>query len=189
MRISHATALVSVIAALVASPAQAHLVAKPKDNTLKAQAASQKENLAHARYVCKHGKGQHKGWSCKAVTWLSKEYRETQILLSPPSVYSQAYGQAKKLGVPDSVWHGCAVPLINRENAATPSSWSTTRWNGAGSGAYGLGQALPASKMSAYGSDYMTSPATQIRWMHAYVTGRYGGWCEANSYQLRNNYY
>jgi hypothetical protein len=44
-------------------------------------------------------------------------------------------------------------------------------WNTAGSGAYGIPQALPASKMAAAGSDYMTDPATQIRWGLGYIAG------------------
>lgn len=78
---------------------------------------------------------------------------------------------------------GCALPLIGRE-----SGGGVTTWNRGGSGAYGLGQALPASKMSAFGSDYMTNGVTQIKWMHAYVN-RYGGWCGANAFQARNGWY
>lgn len=54
------------------------------------------------------------------------------------------------------------------------SGWDTTVWNGGGSGAYGLGQALPADKMAVYGSDYMTNPYTQLVWMYNYVRERYG---------------
>lgn len=54
------------------------------------------------------------------------------------------------------------------------SGWNTTVWNGGGSGAYGLGQALPAEKMAVYGSDYMTNPYTQLVWMYNYVKDRYG---------------
>lgn len=54
------------------------------------------------------------------------------------------------------------------------SGWNTTIWNGGGSGAYGLGQALPADKMAVYGSDYMTNPYTQLVWMYNYVKDRYG---------------
>lgn len=80
-------------------------------------------------------------------------------------------------------FYGCALPLIGRESGGV-----VTKWNYAGSGAYGLGQALPASKMAPYGADYMTNGVTQIKWMHVYVN-RYGGWCAANAYQSRNGYY
>lgn len=42
------------------------------------------------------------------------------------------------------------------------------------SGATGIPQALPASKMASEGADYMTNPATQIRWGLKYIKGRYG---------------
>ncbi len=42
------------------------------------------------------------------------------------------------------------------------------------SGAYGIPQALPASKMASAGSDWRTNPATQIKWGLGYIKGRYG---------------
>jgi colicin import membrane protein len=56
---------------------------------------------------------------------------------------------------------------------AHESGWRVTARNPQ-SGAYGLGQALPASKMASYGSDYMTDAVTQIRWALAYMDERYG---------------
>lgn len=52
-------------------------------------------------------------------------------------------------------------------------------WNTAGSGAYGIPQALPASKMASAGADYMTSPATQIKWGLGYIRDTYGTPCAA----------
>ena len=49
------------------------------------------------------------------------------------------------------------------------------------SGAYGLCQALPASKMSSAGADYLTNPITQLKWCTGYATGRYGSWAGAYS--------
>jgi hypothetical protein len=42
------------------------------------------------------------------------------------------------------------------------------------SGAYGIPQALPASKMASAGADWQTNPATQIKWGLDYIAGRYG---------------
>jgi hypothetical protein len=42
------------------------------------------------------------------------------------------------------------------------------------SGAYGIPQSLPATKMSVVGSDWRTNPETQIRWGLAYIAARYG---------------
>lgn len=49
------------------------------------------------------------------------------------------------------------------------------------SGAYGLCQSLPASKMSSAGADYLTNPITQLKWCTGYATGRYGSWAGAYS--------
>lgn len=51
-----------------------------------------------------------------------------------------------------------------------------------GSGAYGIPQALPGSKMATKGDDWETNPVTQIRWMIDYVNGRYGGWQQAMNF-------
>ncbi|MGW7344099.1 aggregation-promoting factor C-terminal-like domain-containing protein [Streptomyces sp. NPDC054854] len=58
--------------------------------------------------------------------------------------------------------------IISRE-----SGWNHTATN-TSSGAYGLVQALPASKMSSAGSDWKTNPATQIKWGLDYMNSRYG---------------
>lgn len=64
------------------------------------------------------------------------------------------------------------------------SGWGVTKSNYEGSGAYGLGQAEPASKMAPYGSDYMTNPVTQLRWANAYAVGRYGSWANAYNHWI-----
>ncbi|MGW6790064.1 aggregation-promoting factor C-terminal-like domain-containing protein [Streptomyces chartreusis] len=57
------------------------------------------------------------------------------------------------------------------------------------SGAYGIPQALPASKMASAGADYLTNATTQIRWGLGYIKGRYGSPSSANSFQRANNWY
>ncbi len=52
----------------------------------------------------------------------------------------------------------CLDPLWAHE-----SGWSVTAYN-AGSGAYGIPQALPGSRMASAGPDWQTNAATQIRW-------------------------
>lgn len=65
----------------------------------------------------------------------------------------------------------------------------TTKWNKAGSGAYGLCQALPATKMASAGADYMTNPVTQLKWCSGYATGRYGSWYGAYNAWLRQGWW
>ena len=57
------------------------------------------------------------------------------------------------------------------------------------SGAYGIPQALPGSKMASAGADWQTNPVTQIRWMIGYVNGRYGGWTQALTYWYAHGWY
>ncbi|MER7705364.1 transglycosylase SLT domain-containing protein [Kitasatospora sp. NPDC097605] len=56
---------------------------------------------------------------------------------------------------------------------AHESSWNVTAVNPS-SGAYGLAQALPGSKMATHGADWKTNPTTQIRWALDYMNDRYG---------------
>jgi len=55
------------------------------------------------------------------------------------------------------------------------SGWSFTARN-SGSGAYGLCQALPGTKMASAGSDWEYNPVTQLRWCNGYALSRYGSW-------------
>ena len=65
-----------------------------------------------------------------------------------------------------------------------------SRWNPAAhnrsSGAHGIPQSLPASKMASEGDDYYYNPETQIRWGLGYIAGRYGSpsnaWAHSESY-------
>jgi uncharacterized protein YgiM (DUF1202 family) len=73
---------------------------------------------------------------------------------------------------PDFGWSSSELePLINlwnRESGWNPSSHNRS------SGAHGIPQALPASKMGSEGADYYTNPEPQIRWGLKYIAGRYG---------------
>jgi hypothetical protein len=68
---------------------------------------------------------------------------------------------------------GCLEKLWQKE-----SGWNYRAYNSS-SGAYGIPQALPGSKMGSAGSDWKTSAATQIRWGLGYIDGRYGSPCGA----------
>ena len=58
------------------------------------------------------------------------------------------------------------------------SGWNYKAVN-ASSGAYGLCQALPGSKMASAGEDWATNPITQLKWCNEYAEGRYNGWAMA----------
>ncbi len=67
----------------------------------------------------------------------------------------------------------CLDNLFERE-----SNWRHLIANPS-SGAYGIPQALPGSKMASAGADWQTNPATQITWGLGYIKGRYGTPCVA----------
>ena len=67
----------------------------------------------------------------------------------------------------------CLESLWTRE-----SGWNYQAEN-ASSGAYGIPQALPGTKMSEVADDWATNPATQITWGLNYISGRYGSPCSA----------
>ena len=68
------------------------------------------------------------------------------------------------------------------------SNWRTTASNSS-SGAYGIPQALPGSKMGSVADDWRTNPATQIKWGLGYIEGRYGSPCEAWSHSQSSGWY
>ncbi|MFG2286967.1 transglycosylase SLT domain-containing protein [Streptomyces sp. NPDC048595] len=77
----------------------------------------------------------------------------------------------------------CFSNIVDHE-----SGWNYQATN-ASSGAYGLVQALPGSKMASAGSDWQTNPATQIKWGLNYMNDRYGSPCGAWSFWQANNWY
>ncbi|MFC4471374.1 transglycosylase SLT domain-containing protein [Streptomyces xiangluensis] len=79
----------------------------------------------------------------------------------------------------------CFSNIVERE-----SSWNYQADNPT-SDAYGLMQALPGSKMSSAGADWMTNPATQIKWGLSYMNDRpnYGSPCAAWEFWQANGWY
>ena len=68
------------------------------------------------------------------------------------------------------------------------SRWNPTAQN-ASSGAYGLCQALPGTKMASAGADWATNPVTQLKWCNGYAVGRYGSWQAAYNYWTVHHYW
>jgi hypothetical protein len=84
-------------------------------------------------------------------------------------------------------WSGsqfsCLDPLWEHE-----SGWSVTAYN-PGSGAYGIPQALPGSRMASAGPDWQTDAATQVRWGLEYIQDTYGSPCAAWDHELATGWY
>ena len=77
----------------------------------------------------------------------------------------------------------CLVALWNKE-----SKWNPNAYN-SGSGAYGIPQALPASKMATAVTDYRTNYKTQINWGLSYISSRYGSPSAAWSHSKSTGWY
>ncbi|MDQ1733602.1 MAG: resuscitation-promoting factor RpfB [Pseudonocardiales bacterium] len=108
---------------------------------------------------------------------------------APAFVQSVAPGSAQQIAagmVAARGWGGdqfsCLVSLWTKE-----SGWRTDAANP--SGAYGIPQALPGSKMSAAGADWQTSASTQITWGLGYIAGVYGTPCAAWAHSQATNWY
>ncbi|MFC1229328.1 transglycosylase SLT domain-containing protein [Streptomyces sp. Sce081] len=99
-----------------------------------------------------------------------------------PTATGSAQATAQSM-IGDSAQYQCFSNIVQRE-----SGWNHTATN-ASSGAYGLVQALPASKMASAGSDWKTNPATQISWGIGYMNERYGSPCAAWDFWQSNNWY
>jgi hypothetical protein len=77
----------------------------------------------------------------------------------------------------------CLDKLFKRE-----SGWNEKARN-PGSGAYGIPQALPGSKMASIAGDWQTNPATQVRWGLGYIKDRYGSPCGAWNHSENTGWY
>lgn len=101
---------------------------------------------------------------------------------SPAGAKATARGMLAGYGWSDDQY-SCLVSLWNKE-----SGWNY-RASNSSSGAYGIPQALPGSKMSSAGSDWQTNAATQIAWGFGYISGRYGSPCSAWSHSQSVGWY
>lgn len=97
---------------------------------------------------------------------------------------AQAYAQSV---LPSYGWGGdqmsCLIRLWNQE-----SGWRADAYN-TSSGAYGIPQSLPASKMATAGPDWQTNARTQINWGLSYISRAYGSPCGAWNHEMGYNWY
>ncbi|NYE19431.1 lytic transglycosylase domain-containing protein [Microbacterium immunditiarum] len=91
---------------------------------------------------------------------------------SPAGAQATARGMLGSYGWGDDQF-GCLYNLWQKE-----SGWNYQAYNRS-SGAFGIPQALPGSKMATAGADWQTSARTQIAWGLGYISGRYGSPCNA----------
>lgn len=145
--------------------AKAEAEQKAKEEA-EAKKKAEELRIAQSKQVTSRG-----GTSVRTATGTKAEY--------------QAY--AKDLCINTYGWtendFNCLVKLWERE-----SNWNPNAHNKS-SGAHGIPQSLPASKMASEGSDYMTNYKTQIRWGLKYITNRYGTPSNAWAHSQQKGWY
>lgn len=80
--------------------------------------------------------------------------------------------------IPQDSW-GYADFMVQKESGWNPNAMNRS------SGACGLAQALPCSKLGPNWND----PVVALNWMNGYVNGRYGGWEQAYTFWQKNRWY
>ncbi|MFE3448477.1 lytic transglycosylase domain-containing protein [Nonomuraea sp. NPDC059194] len=101
---------------------------------------------------------------------------------SPGTNKAVAKGMLAGFGFGDDQW-GCLEKLWHKE-----SGWNERAMNRY-SGAYGIPQSLPGSKMASAGADWQTNAETQIKWGLGYIKGRYGTPCGAWGHSMATGWY
>lgn len=118
----------------------------------------------------------------KVVKKAKKKSVRMNVSYDKNDVYNYAYSLVKSYGWSDYDWD-CLVKLWNRESGWNPNAVNKR------SGACGIPQSLPCSKMAVEGTDYRTNYRTQIRWGLKYIAWRYGSPSGAWSHSQRTGWY
>jgi cell wall-associated NlpC family hydrolase len=106
-------------------------------------------------------------------------------VLAAPAAWNQYQGFARALA--GATWGSGQFGYLNllwqRESGWNPAAVNPV------SGAFGIPQALPAAKMASAGTDWATSPYTQITWGIGYIRARYGTPQAAWAHELAYSWY
>jgi len=94
---------------------------------------------------------------------------------------------AKAISLSEYAWGEDQYRCLNRL-WTKESHWNYKARNKR-SGAHGIPQALPASRMDVVSTDWRTNPVTQIRWGLRYIEARYDNPCKAWAKFKRSRYY
>jgi LysM repeat protein len=105
----------------------------------------------------------------------------TATRVSVPTTVAGIQAAARSL-VPSGQF-SCFSSIVQRESGWNPRATNPS------SGAYGLMQALPGSRMASVGADWRTNPLTQLKWGLNYMNERYGSPCQAWNFWQAHNWY
>jgi len=122
------------------------------------------------------------------------------VLASAMSLVSSASASVELARTPDGAREVAQILMEDKygwgdgQYACLDSLWTKeSNWNykasNRRSGAHGIPQALPATKMEVIGTDWRTNPVTQISWGLRYIDIRYETPCKAWAKFKRSNYY
>ncbi|GGS76951.1 hypothetical protein GCM10010270_56100 [Streptomyces violaceus] len=154
-------------------------VSAKKDAEEAARKAAAETAIAKKEAAEKAAKEAKERAEAKKAASRSKDISDIPVASS----YSIAQIQAMARQIVPSGQFQCFSNIVDHE-----SDWNYKAVNPS-SGAYGMFQALPGTKMSSAGADWRTNPATQIKWGLGYMNDRYGSPCEAWSFWQANNWY
>ena len=118
----------------------------------------------------------------KVVKKAKKKSVRMNVKYNKNDVFNYAYSLVKSYGWSDYDWE-CLVKLWNRESGWNPNAVNRR------SGACGIPQSLPCSKMAVESTDYKTNYRTQIRWGLKYIAWRYSSPSGAWSHSQRTGWY
>ncbi|MDQ0715924.1 pyruvate/2-oxoglutarate dehydrogenase complex dihydrolipoamide acyltransferase (E2) component [Streptomyces luteogriseus] len=187
-----ATLLADIPAGQQAQVQTASLTQQADAQAIQADASAKKDAEEAARKAAAETAVAKQEAAKKAAEAAAKERAEAKAAASRSkdisdfpvaSSYSIAQIQAMARQLVPSGQFQCFSNIVDHE-----SDWNYKAVNPS-SGAYGMFQALPGSKMSSVGADWQTNPATQIKWGLNYMNDRYGSPCDAWSFWQANHWY
>ncbi|GLY28608.1 hypothetical protein Kisp02_19730 [Kineosporia sp. NBRC 101731] len=141
-------------------------IARSASAVVDAEVVAEKKKAAARKAAAKKAAAQ------KAAAKRRAQARARASRTSPRSAKAVARLMVSKRGW-KSGQYTCLVKLWDKE-----SNWRHNAQNRS-SGAYGIPQSLPGSKMSSAGKDWRSNPSTQIKWGLRYIQERYGSPCSA----------
>lgn len=108
----------------------------------------------------------------------------------PKTVYRDTVANAKAYvkRVIGATQYNCIDQIFYHESRWNPRAMHPSSGNPS-TASYGIPQAHPGSKMAKFGSNWRTSPLTQVKWGIWYVNSRYGSACAAYRFKANNGWY
>ena len=169
----------AAVARAEAQKAAARKAAAAKAAAAKAAAAKAASAKAAAQQAAQEQAAQQRATQQQAAQQTTAQPATSAPSGSPQQIAEQMLSQ---FGWSSSQF-SCLQPLW-----ALESGWNIYASNPS-SGAYGIPQALPGSKMASAGPDWQSNAATQIRWGLSYIQGTYGSPCAAWSHEEADGWY